>query len=132
MMESIKQEPQLTEFSRKIFDAVISKLVIGHRMEDGSAVPDLVRFVYVNGLVDEVKFKGTSRPEKKTGYEYTDDAMEVNEERASYGSSDELTDIQRNSLKSMLTSGAIDQALYKKTANSLAKANRAMSGFAGG
>lgn len=132
MMESIKQEPQLTEFSRKIFDAAISKVVIGHRREDGSAVPDLVRFVYVNGVVDEARIKGTSRPEKKAGYEYTDGEMEVNEERASYGSNDELTDIQRNSLKAMLTSGAIDQALYKKTAQSLVKANRAMSGFAGG
>lgn len=132
MIEVIKKEPQLKEFNRRIFEAVINKVIIGRRQEDGTDVPDMVSFVYVNGVVDEAKIKTTSSPEKKADYEFATDGMEVNEGRAPYGTSDGLTDMQKNSLKSLLASGAIDKAMYKKTAQSLIKANRVMTGFAGG
>ena len=132
MIESVKKAPQLTEFNRKIFEAVINKVVIGGSQEDGTSVPSMIRFVYVNGMVHDMKFKGTSRAEKKAVYEYKAEKMEVNEERAMYDYNDELTDIQKKSLNTMRTNGVIDQAMYNKTAQSLIIANRALSGFAGG
>ena len=132
MMDFLAQEPQLEEFNREHFEAVIEKVVIGIKDENGHDMPNVARFFYVNGVVDDVIFKGAGRAEKHSGHDATGETFEINEERAAYGLESELTEMQKKSLNSMLKGGVIDRKVYNETAERLVNANRLTAGFTGG
>ena len=127
--EVLTANPNLMEFNRELFEAVIKKVTIGKIDENGNPEPHIVRFEYVHGIVDEVRVQGTGRNSKTTNEEVV---RVVHEERAGYGMSEQLTGMQRQSLDSMLNKGVIDKRLYNKTAKKLIGVNKVTASLSGG
>ncbi len=125
----ITENPDLPEFNRDLFEAVIKKVTIGGISPDGESNPCLVRFEYVHGIIDEKEVKGTSKGVKTQDEELS--VTEVHEEHSDYGKAAQLTDLQKKSLDSMLGNGVISKTLYAKTADRLINANKVTGGLPG-
>ena len=122
----LTNNPNLAEFNRELFEAVIKKVTIGRMNESGEYDAYIVRFEYVHGIIDEVKVQGTSKS-TKTLQNNDSSTMEIHEEPFAYGESLNLTELQKSSLDALLNNGTIDKTLYDKTAERLVKINKVIT-----
>ena len=122
----LTNNPNLAEFNRELFEAVIKKVTIGGMNESGEYDAYIVRFEYVHGIIDEVKVQGTSKS-TKTLQNNDSSTMEIHEEPSAYGESLNLTELQKSSLDALLNNGTIDKTLYDKTAERLVKINKVIT-----
>ena len=122
----LTNNPNLAEFNRELFEAVIKKVTIGGMNESGEYDAYIVRFEYVHGIIDEVKVQGTSKS-TKTLQNNDSSTMEIHEEPFAYGESLNLTELQKSSLDALLNNGTIDKTLYDKTAERLVKINKVIT-----
>ena len=122
----LTNNPNLAEFNRELFEAVIKKVTIGGMNESGEYDAYIVRFEYVHGIIDEVKVQGTSKS-TKTLQNNDSSTMEIHEEPSAYGESLNLTELQKSSLDALLNNGTIDKTLYDKTTERLVKINKVIT-----
>ena len=122
----LTNNPNLAEFNRELFEAVIKKVTIGGMNESGEYDAYIVRFEYVHGIIDEVKVQGTSKS-TKTLQNNDSSTMEIHEEPFAYGESLNLTELQKSSLDALLNNGTIDKTLYDKTVERLVKINKVIT-----